>query len=1248
MTDKREPVMDPATVDACGSFQSLLKSASPVESSQGLEPLPGSTLLNGRFNIRRRIGEGAMGAVFEAYDEQRRSTVAIKTLRWLDAGSVYRIKSEFRSVADVRHPNLCQMHELFGDDGWFFSMELVDGERFDNWARPNGAIDVARLRDALAQLLDGVSAVHDAGKLHRDLKPSNVLVTRAGRVVILDFGLAEGQGVDHIGRTGMDGSLTGTPAYMSPEQASGAGATLASDLYAIGTMLFVALTGRLPFEGRVDEILAAKQLDNAPSVRSVSADAAQDLATLCDRLLERNPVMRPTTTQLRAELAREHPVDAIPVAQPGRSPVPAQFFGREAEMAELNTAFDAMIAGKPVALFVAGESGMGKSTLVYRFLDQVRAQGHAVVLEGRCYERESVPFKAFDALVDDLSRYLYKLRREEASALMPRDVFALARLFPVLERVDAVAQAPKKELPDPQELRERAFAALGELLARMRDRRPLVVFVDDLQWTDLDSTVFIDYLLSQPVPTPFMLVASHRSEGASVNALLQQTLRAAQKNPQVNARILTVGKLPAETAQLLAKELLGQSTAAEAASIAVEGGGSPFFVGELARQARQASAGSIQLTLRQTVLRRVGLLSPQARAVLDVLAVAGRPLAAQSAINAAGATYEAVDALLFEHLARTARVARDSRMIECYHDKIRESVLDALSSDVLANVHRRLAEQLSARDEVDPEHLGLHFQGAGEHQRASGYYELAGDASDAALAFDHAARQYQQALALHDGEPTRARQLRVKVGAMLASAGSSREAAEVYRAACVGAPPGEALEYMSRASHLLTTSGYLDEGRLLLSEVLAGIGLDLPRSRNLAIAAALIERTRLTLRGLRLSETAAPTAADESRLGAMWTVVEGSLGNDPFLMVAMAARYARFALDKGAAAHAARALCMEAYLVSFKGPATQARTEALLARAQSLTEPLSQPEQKGWLLEYRALVLAHEGRFAQAKPLLSDALEIFTSQCKAVPFELSGSRIYHINASHHLGHFREITATASGIVENALRRGDLYQATGVTGFALPGWLANLGGDEAKVLFGQAKGRYQPQSNFQWSDYLIIVAELHLALYEGNPQRGVTLAEEKWPLLERSQLLRMRIAGALMHYSRAACAVSALQQARTPSRALASMAGSSADFLRKSGLPYALGWAAVISAALAAAQRRSELAAQHLRSAATSFDATQLSMYAAAARRRLGQLIGGEEGQSLACAADTAMRAQGVIDLEATTEMLIPGCRTASS
>src|SRR5262249_49799591 len=153
-------------------------------------------------------------------------------------------------------------------------------------------------------------------------------------------------------------------------------------------------------------------------------------------------------------------------------------------------AFEATLRGTPVVLFVSGESGMGKSALCEAFADELRADGRATVLAGRCYERENVPFKGFDALVDDLSRHLRKLSDVDATGVLPREAYALARIFPVLERIAAVAAAPKKEVADPQDLKRRAFDAFGELLGRMRDRAPLVLVLDDAQWLDQDSTRF--------------------------------------------------------------------------------------------------------------------------------------------------------------------------------------------------------------------------------------------------------------------------------------------------------------------------------------------------------------------------------------------------------------------------------------------------------------------------------------------------------------------------------------------------------------------------------------------------------------------------------------------------------------------------------------------------------------------------------------------------------------------------------------
>src|SRR4051812_42940390 len=139
-----------------------------------------------RFEIRSRIGEGAVGAVYEAFDRERGVAVALKALRLMSADSLLSLKTEFRSVQDLRHPNLVSLGELFEADGtWFFTMELVRGTHFTSYVRPDGdRADEARLRAALAQLVDGVRALHAAAKVHCDIKPSNVLVTGDGRVVV--------------------------------------------------------------------------------------------------------------------------------------------------------------------------------------------------------------------------------------------------------------------------------------------------------------------------------------------------------------------------------------------------------------------------------------------------------------------------------------------------------------------------------------------------------------------------------------------------------------------------------------------------------------------------------------------------------------------------------------------------------------------------------------------------------------------------------------------------------------------------------------------------------------------------------------------------------------------------------------------------------------------------------------------------------------------------------------------------------
>src|ERR1700682_2071611 len=386
-----------------------------------------------RFAIEGGLGAGAFGVVYRAFDRERNASVALKTLRGADVEALYRLKQEFRSLQGIAHPNLVELHELLEDAGqWFFTMELVEGQNFLDhvWGiaasepspTPSPAaagastlsrehasderadddrgqavfsplrahslpLNADRLRIALRQAGGGMRALHVAGKLHRDIKPSNILVSREGRVVLLDFGLVTELANPHPERRL---SLVGTPSYMSPEQGTGGPVTEASDWYSLGVMLFEALTGRRPFEGDFVEMMWEKQ-HRAPAAPSdLSLGIPEDLDRLCRDLLRGNPKERPTGEEILRRLAGPRPRRSTAITPASARLAP--FVGRQSHLAALEAAYHATRRTGVVTVYVHGSSGTGKTVLVRRFLDGLRRED-AVVLTGRRYERESVPYK---------------------------------------------------------------------------------------------------------------------------------------------------------------------------------------------------------------------------------------------------------------------------------------------------------------------------------------------------------------------------------------------------------------------------------------------------------------------------------------------------------------------------------------------------------------------------------------------------------------------------------------------------------------------------------------------------------------------------------------------------------------------------------------------------------------------------------------------------------------------------------------
>jgi serine/threonine-protein kinase len=258
----------------------------------------------GHYAIRRKLGAGGMGVVYEASDERLKRTVAVKTMLALahDETARKRFWREARAAASVNHPHVCQIYEV-GEEGGtlFIAMELLDGEPLSEQLK-RGALSVDQAVPIAVDMLGALGAIHAGGIVHRDLKPSNVFLGRHG-VKLLDFGLARPEMktmVDTVDGLTRAGAVLGTPGFMAPEQITGDPVDARTDLFAVGAILFEMLAGRPAFTGRtVTAVLNATLTEQPPALAGSAAVAAVD--RVIRRALAKKPDSRPGSAEAMAE-----------------------------------------------------------------------------------------------------------------------------------------------------------------------------------------------------------------------------------------------------------------------------------------------------------------------------------------------------------------------------------------------------------------------------------------------------------------------------------------------------------------------------------------------------------------------------------------------------------------------------------------------------------------------------------------------------------------------------------------------------------------------------------------------------------------------------------------------------------------------------------------------------------------------------------------------------------------------------------
>ncbi len=608
---------------------------------------------------------------------------------------------------------------------------------------PPPTVDFERVRDVLGQLAAGLARLHAGGVVHRDVKPSNALVTRDGVVKLLDFGLARDS--DHLEPIDGEGHLVGTAAYLAPEYIEHLAVSPALDLFALGVVGYELCTGSPPFGGTLYSIARMRRRIAIPSSRVRNPNVPADLDALLHALMSPNPAKRPSAAQVAAAL-RAPAEEVAPMA------LAQHVVGRSAELTELRRLLDAVAA--PQLILITGAAGIGKSTLMQGALAHLRPE-ETLLWRGFCHERERVPYRAFDAIVDDLADALSA--SERVLDTLPFAA-ALARVFPALAEPLAPyivdAGAPSEDL---RAERKHALVGMAELIARQADSSGsidgrgyrTVIAIENLQWIDTESAELMAMLLQLDRPVTIVATCTTEAGREGEEDTLPQVITELVRDHFAVARI---DVSPLGEGELLAiiEAAAPLLPAAEHRQLATAAAGSPYLAEVLARDAARRGQGGPPL--------------PNLVASSEGARQAERLVCAAVATAATGATFEqlrfatelasrqvqsALRSLESQRVLRALPTQSGEPSYDFYHEVLRASTYASIPDDERRRLHASLARWFEkAPGRRDFQAITDHWHRAGRHAEAARWALGGADASLGQLAFAVAADWYNRAMVM--------------------------------------------------------------------------------------------------------------------------------------------------------------------------------------------------------------------------------------------------------------------------------------------------------------------------------------------------------------------------------------------------------------------------------------------------------------------------------------------------------------------